>query len=68
MAKIEITYQVVEVVRYRIQRHFKSDGAGTIHSGIDFGSDYGEFDNRNAAEAVRDALERAVESKMRTAI
>lgn len=58
MMKIEITYEIREVTRYQIFRSDKSEGGGRFTSGFSC-VPLGEFERRDDAEKVRDALDAA---------
>ena len=63
--KFEVEYKIEEITRYRIVRTHVLDDAG---SGVDFGRNYGDFDNRTAAELVKDALQARVKQRVSEAL
>ena len=66
--KMELTYEIQEVTRYRIVRKHEFEGAGNFTSGFDTGHTYGEFDNRDKAETVKAALEANAASQLMKAV
>ncbi len=56
--KINVEFKIEEVIRYTIVRSYETEGCGSALSyGFGTGANYGEFETRDAAEKVKEALE-----------
>ncbi len=58
--KLEVTYGVVEVTRYRVTRSFTVEGGGSgilWSTGCGSNNEFGEYDRKEDAETVAKALE-----------